>query len=109
MAHQSKTPAEWDDAMSDGCSGVLNLWWRETCVAHDKAYHYGGSVEDKLVADDRLYRDMRNTPGLGGWLARRGWALVRYTGVRNFTFNYPPGHPSRSEDRRRVEAFNWLG
>ena len=88
--------------MSDGCSGVLDFWWNAACVKHDEAYHWGGSVEDKLIADGQLHADMCETPGIGGWLARRGWAYIRYAGVRRLTYNYPPDHPSRHG--LRVEA-----
>ncbi len=58
---------------SDGCSGGMSsayaklprwvherfgetLPWRDCCVAHDQAYYYGGSREDKLQADEILKR-----------------------------------------------------
>jgi|TARA_Y100000310_G_scaffold70538_1_gene66228 hypothetical protein len=95
--------------MSDGCSGVCDFGFTRACINHDRRYHYGGDVADKLVADDLLYRDMVETPGFWGWMARRGMAKVRYTGVRMFTYSYPPDHPLRADQKNRVEAFNWLG
>lgn len=59
------------DKHSDGCSGGMSagyarlspeireqigetLPWRECCVAHDRAYYYGGSRAEKLAADEAL-------------------------------------------------------
>lgn len=56
---------------SDGCSGGMSagyarlpqavrdrfgntLPWRQCCVEHDRAYYYGGSREQKKVADEAL-------------------------------------------------------
>ncbi|MFK8012815.1 MAG: hypothetical protein AB8B80_12300 [Marinicellaceae bacterium] len=55
---------------SDGCSGGMsaiykqleflhqsygkNLAWRNCCEIHDEAYYYGGSKEEKLIADEKL-------------------------------------------------------
>lgn len=107
MAKQNSKPPEWHDSMSDGCSGVLDFGYYHVCVNHDRLYHCGGSVEDKLVADSLLYKEMCETPGVYGWLARHGWARLRYDGVRRLTYNYPPEHPMRSG--LRVDAWNWLG
>ena len=63
----------------------------------------------KLAADDQFYQDMCAVPGIGGWIARRGLARIRYTGIRMFTYSYPPGHRNRVDQKNRVEAFNWLG
>tara|TARA_Y100000310_G_scaffold184552_1_gene184692 strand:+ start:2249 stop:2587 length:339 start_codon:yes stop_codon:yes gene_type:complete len=108
MAHQTANPRPWVTSMADGCSGVLDLGYTVPCEKHDRAYHYGGSIEDKLVADGKFYDDMCEVPGFWGWMARRGIARTRYIGVRWTTYNYPPGHPSRKTDVR-IEAFNWLG
>lgn len=108
MAKQDPNPPAWRREMGDGCSGVPDYYYADACDAHDRAYHIGGTVEDKLIADGQLYWDMCNTKGFGGWLARRGLARIRYNGVRWTTFNYPPGHPQRAEGRY-IEAFNWLG
>lgn len=109
MAKQDANPPPWHKSMGDGCSGVCDFWWTEACDKHDKAYHEGGTVEDKLVADGKFYDDMCSTPGVGGWMARRGWARIRYTGIRFATYNYPPNHPYRGNEDSRIEAFNWLG
>ncbi len=108
MAHQTANPPEWDNSMADGCSGVLDLGYEIPCIAHDRAYHYGGTVEDKLIADGKFYDDMCNVGGFWGFMARMGIARERYIGVRWTTYNYPPGHPQRSESIY-IEAFNWKG
>jgi len=106
MAKQNPNPPEWKPSMSDGCSGVFEFGYHDCCVAHDKAYHYGGSAVDKLKADLMFYADMRSVPGIWGWLAGHGWARIRYEGIRILTHNYPPDHPKRS--RWRIESWNWL-
>jgi len=94
MALQLSHPAPWKDEYSDGCTGVLD-WlpfvgdMTAACVAHDRAYYYGGGKTDKLKADLALERDIR---ACGGWLA---WACAkwRYMAVRKFANS----------------AFNWIG
>ncbi len=110
MAAQDRNPPKWVVSMSDGCSGVRDFGFRRACINHDKAYHEGGGVEDKLIADGALYADMCEPKVVGkfwSWMGRHGWARTRYTGVRFTTYNYPPGHPQRSGIA--IEAFNWLG
>ena len=108
VAKQDPRPPPWDDSMADGCSGVPDLGCTIPCKNHDHKYHVGGTVEDKLIADGEFYTDMCNTPGFWGWIARHGLARERYIAVRWLTYNYPPGHPNRSEENY-IEAFNWLG
>ena len=95
--------------MGDGCSGVFDYGYKKACDRHDKAYHEGGGIVDKLIADGKFHRDMCATPGFWGWMAREYIADRRYAGVRMLTFNYPPGHPERVDFPGRVEAFNWKG
>lgn len=109
MAKQDPNPPMWDDSMSDGCSGVIDLGFKVPCAKHDEKCHYGGSVEDKLIADGEFYSDMCDTPGFWGWVARHGVARIRYNGVRFLTYNYPPNHPARSRATGLVEAWNWEG
>jgi len=108
VAKQDTDPPLWADTMCDGCTGVLDYGYREACCVHDRAYHYGGTWSDKLAADDQFYKDMCNTPGFWGWMARFYLARRRYLGVRWLVYNFPPGHPNRSEGNY-FEAFNWLG
>lgn len=109
MAKQDPNPPPWHDNMADGCSGVVDLGFTEECNTHDKKYHFGGTVEEKLIADGEFYSDMCNKKGFLGWLARRGLARERYIGVRWLTYNYPPGHKARSRATGLVEAWNWEG
>lgn len=55
---------------SDGCSGGMSaiysklkflhkhngktLEWRHCCEIHDKAYYYGGTKKQKIIADEKL-------------------------------------------------------
>ena len=64
---------------SDGCSGGMSatysklkflhakygetLPWRDCCVIHDKAYYYGGSKEEKKMADAVLKECVSKTIG----------------------------------------------
>jgi len=53
---------------TDGCSGGMSwFWnnilkretpWRHACVVHDLQYWLGGTADDRLNADKRLYRDV---------------------------------------------------
>ena len=109
MAAQTLNPGPWHDLMSDGCTGVFNLGYKKECINHDRKYHFGGTVEDKLIADGEFYDDMCAVPGFWGWVARRGLARIRYNGVRFLTYNYPPGHHKRKYSDKLVEARNWKG
>ncbi len=108
MAAQDPNPGPWDDSMADGCSGVLDLGFLEPCNRHDERYHFGGTVEEKLIADGEFYAGMCAVKGIWGWYARHGGARIRYSGVRFTTYNYPPQHPQRSSGNF-IEAWNWLG
>jgi len=106
MALQRRNPPPWKDEYSDGCTGVHDkLGGKKHCVRHDRRYDSGGSVEDKLRADDQMYADLCGQ----NWYWRLWAAKRRYWGVRLLTFNYPPNHPMRKNYPGRVEAFNWLG
>lgn len=53
---------------TDGCSGGMSLlWqfvshkpppWEGDCVKHDRSYHEGGSVSDRLMADSILLENV---------------------------------------------------
>ena len=107
MAPQNPNPGPWHDFMSDGCTGVLNLGYKIPCTRHDEAQHRGGTVAEKLAGDDRFHADMCARPGFWGWAARHGIADIRYHVVRKVTYNYPPGHPMRS-NFPKLETWNWL-
>lgn len=105
MAEQTANPGTWSESLSDGCSGVWD-WFgsHPVCVKHDHAYFLGGTVEDKLAADDNMYAGLMVLGFPWTW----GYAKLRYDGVRCLTYSYPPGHPMRSS-LPKVEAFNWKG
>ena len=68
---ERRTLPKWDPADSDGCSALalgshtlrrrINTWLFQdhpdatlACEAHDEAYYYGGSKEDRREADRAL-------------------------------------------------------
>ena len=110
MAKQDPNPPTWNDSMSDGCSApffLKPLLWRckKDCLEHDEAYHVGGTWEDKLRADDKLWVGVAKNAIFGEWTANR-----MYNTIRTFTYNFPPGHPNRSSrNLTKVKAWNWLG
>ncbi len=84
---------EFDPANSDGCTligAAFRLFTREKalpfkgcCVAHDKAYYYGGHESLRKEADDQLRRCVNNHgyPILA-WIM---WFFVRvFSGTRLF-------------------------
>jgi hypothetical protein len=99
MAKQDSNPPEWSDEMGDGCSGVPD-WlpfvgdMTDCCNEHDRAYHYGGTIEDFQAANKKFYDCIRKNKTC--WFCyqlRKLVAHVRRSGVRSF-------------GRRH---FNWLG
>lgn len=65
---------------SDGCTLAPDLWFRDCCEAHDRAYWAGGTAEDRKAADAELYRCLRarGAPILA-WVY---WGAVRLAGHR---------------------------
>lgn len=111
MAIQNANPSPWKEGMGDGCSGVFDFWFTKACNNHDKGYYEGGDEVQKQKLDDQFYADMcdpKVSGKIGSWMGRHGMAKERYIGVRWTTYNFPPGHPNRSEGNY-IEAFNWLG
>jgi hypothetical protein len=85
-AHRRLPP--WQDAMSDGCSwpgGERAALWPVTpeahrcCVAHDARYYRGGSITDRLRADEGL-RACLLAAGLPRQLADFYFLFVRLGG-----------------------------
>ncbi len=67
----------WRPSQSDGCTSAPDLCFRRCCVEHDRAYHIGGGIKARLVADILLSRCL--------W--RHGHpvlAIVYFLGVRVF-------------------------
>ena len=104
---------------SDGCSGGMSatyssltslhdeygnvLPWRDCCVAHDKAYYYGGSKEQKLIADLLLKQCVAKTIGdenLGLVLGSMMEQTVNIGGSPYFPTSYRWGY---GEDFRNSE------
>ncbi len=113
MASQDPNPPPWKDSMSDGCSGVFNLWFKVPCTRHDHRGYLGGDADDKAFADDKLYLEMMDPRYVKSWIgravAKAGMAREGCAGVRIFAINYPPGHRLRRADEGALEVFNWLG
>ena len=113
MAKQNANPPRWDDSMSDGCSGVLDLGYKIVCERHDHRSYLGGDETDKAFTDDKFYLEMQDPRYVKSrfWraVARGGLARVRWAGLRFITINYPPGHRLRRLADNSVESFNWLG
>ncbi len=83
MAKQDTNPPPWLDSMSDGCTGVPDRLpiignMRPDCVQHDKRYHYGGTEEEKLIADLEFKANIENNLKEMHWLKRIiAWPLVK--------------------------------
>ncbi len=85
---EPRLPA-WQDRMSDGCTvpqftgvaGLLTFSPKETacCVKHDRAYYLGGSIVDRLHADEDL-RACFLTAGSGLLKAEAVFKAVRLGG-----------------------------
>ena len=77
----------WDPAMSDGCSvpkilrdlvpdlEAMCALCRPECLEHDKAFYYGGTFEEFMQANERLYEGIK--PKIG-----EQWATLWYGGVQ---------------------------
>ena len=85
IAEPLRVLPRWEPAWSDGCSvpsvlrpvdPVETEAVRASCVAHDEAYYYGGSEDDRLRADERLHTALI-AAGMAPWRAR-----LYYVGVR---------------------------
>ena len=80
----------WDASWSDGCSlpivgeagallGPVTPRVRAVCVLHDEAYYYGGSPEDRALADAAFYAALE---ALGPAESMPWWrALLWYLGI----------------------------
>jgi len=95
---ERRTLPKWDPADSDGCSALpigsralrrhINTWFFRdlpdatvACEAHDEAYYYGGSRQDRLAADGALDE---------GWKQAGVSRAVRALGYRSIrTFGGP--------------------
>ena len=83
------------------------MWpFKKECLAHDIEYYYGGPFPwMKNKADSRFYWAMRDKNFYGRMVCK-----PVYNSIRFGTYNYPPGHPARSERAvYKGKAWNWLG
>ena len=88
--------APWDDSMSDGCSALpigpralrrrFNLWlfrkYPNTtagCLAHDRSYYYGGTMEDRELADEDLM-DAWEDAGVPERTRQLAYRFIRFGG-----------------------------
>jgi len=64
---------DFDENKADGCTFLSWVYtavtgkepsFRPCCIEHDRAYHYGGSSEERLEADRQLWRCVRSKGGL---------------------------------------------
>ena len=110
---------------SDGCSGGMTasyeklyaelpksirdqlgetLPWRECCVAHDRAYYYGGTRDEKQAADEALNQCVARIVGddiLGKLLGPAMKLAVSIGGLPYFETPYRWGY---GEDFRGTET-----
>jgi|APDOM4702015248_1054824.scaffolds.fasta_scaffold41365_4 hypothetical protein len=63
------------DFKSDGCSLFPDGDYRNCCVEHDKVYYFGGTKEERRVADRHLFTCVRAR-------GHRFLAPMMYLGVR---------------------------
>jgi hypothetical protein len=70
--------------------------WEGCCVEHDKAYWAGGSAQQRLDADKRLYECVRAN-------GHPWWALIMFLAVRvggdpsyNFSWRWGFGQPKEA-------------
>lgn len=65
------------DFVYDGCSMFPDGNYGDCCKTHDDAYFFGGTWEQRLVADNELYSCVKNK----GWF-HRALAPAMWIGVR---------------------------
>lgn len=88
----------WEPSMCNGCTVPTLLRWipwlapeetaaqRAVCCIHDEAYYYGGTAEDRLKADQALYRGLVRA-GMAEWRAWLYYVHVRIYGSIYWTPN----------------------
>ncbi|MFX0134677.1 MAG: hypothetical protein ACFFDN_13640 [Candidatus Hodarchaeota archaeon] len=69
----------------DGCSGMMSAFWRTIlrkpppweacCDEHDTDYYLGGTKQDRLESDRRLWKCVKK-------MGYPGWAQIMYYAVR---------------------------
>ena len=88
--------------VSDGCSLFPDGDWRDCCVEHDRAYHKGGTGQERLAADRALRRCVaaRGHPVVA-WIMYRGVRLGGLS-VLPTPFRWGFGHKWPRSHRRKT-------
>ena len=106
---------------SDGCSGGMSLLysmapdkvkdehgrylpWRSCCEVHDRAYYYGGTAEEKRIADEKLMNCVSQKFGdsfKGRLLGRSMEMAVKFGGKPYYPTSYRWGY---GEDFREKDG-----
>jgi hypothetical protein len=93
---EPRTLPPWDPNTSDGCSALpfgrqaarlrVNMFLfrdkpeaRAACEAHDEAYYYGGTEEDRLLSDNVLLKAWEEA-GVSWFVRTLGYRLIRLFG-----------------------------
>ena len=90
LVNKMEGPIPWMRFGSDGCScspdeiGGIDL--RPACHFHDWAYHVGGNRKARKVADQALYRNLKEC-GLGRFLSQIYYRRVRFHGFDHFNWD----------------------
>ena len=66
----------FDPALSDGCTGAPDGWWRDACVKHDRDLHGPITWKQRKAADVTFYNNLLRDG------APRAVAGLYYYGVR---------------------------
>lgn len=85
IAKAEPSPAQLADFTTDGCSAFLDRplfsharSWAHCCVSHDLAYWQGGTLEDRVQADEELFSCVENSLGGKGY----GLPVLIWLGVK---------------------------
>ena len=102
----------WDPSMSDGCSvpkilrdlvpelEAMCALCRPECLLHDEAFYYGGTFEEFMAANEKLYQGIK--PKIG-----EQWATLWYGAVQLGSWSsWTTGHrwDGRAFHQQAVEA-----
>ena len=95
-------PALPADFKSDGCSLFPDGNYRDCCVEHDKAYYVGGSWQQRLRADSKLFACVTRHAGIQNKLvAPFMWIGVRVGGPRYIPTPYRWGYGNDIQDKNQ--------
>lgn len=101
------------DFKSDGCTFFPDGNYRDCCVEHDKAYYFGGTIQERLVADNELYICVADRVGPEHKLtAQIMWLGVRIGGLSflptkfrwGFGNKYPRMSPGKKAETESKDA-----